>query len=329
MFGARREIIGIDLGTGWSKAVVLRLRGEGEGPIAREYALVPTEPGGTRAALEQTLRKLFRKLGSRSRECAITFWPVGAKMRFFDRGTPQAASALSRAPSAEVEALFHEKLRDYVAVGGVVESCLDGVASSMCVAEAVPRAAVQDVESVLRKLGRKLCVLQLAPLALLNSFTTSCLDIAREQPYLVTDFGRERALILGGYRGLARAARVVDFPWELIKTQVTEDGGGADSAIREQGAEAMQNLFRELVDVCDYIDSQDQHTRLSRMHVSGALSNNADVMRSLGEALEVQCISWNPLRSIEAGKRALKESSLVEDLPRLPLAAGVALQWAA
>jgi hypothetical protein len=250
-------------------------------------------------------------------------------MRFFDRGTPEAAKALSRASAVEIGALFHEELRDHVAVGGLVESCLDGSASSMCVAEAVPKAAVENVEAVLRKLGKKLRMLQLAPLSLLNCFSASCPEIAREQPFLVTDFGRERALILGGYRGLARAARVVDFPWELIKTQVTEEGSSADSAVRERGAEAMQNLFKELVDVCDYIDSQDQHLRLSRMHVSGALSNNAEVMRSLGEALEVECVSWNPLRAIEAEKRALSNPHLVEDLPRLPLAAGVALQYAA
>ena len=250
-------------------------------------------------------------------------------MRFFDRGTPEAARSLGRSTAAEIAALFHEELKDYVSVGGFVEGCHKDFQSTMGVAEAVPKVAVADVEAALRKLGRKLRVLQLAPLALLNSFSTSCLEIARDQPYLVTDFGRERALILAGFRGVARVARVVDFPWELIKTQVVDDAGAVDPVAREQGAEAMQNLFKELVDVCDFLDAQDQQTRLSRMHVSGALSNNPEVMRSLGEALEVQCITWNPLQSIELEKRAKNAPRLTEDLSRLPLAAGVALQCAA
>ena len=327
MFSKEREIIGIDLGSGWAKAVVLRLREEG--PLVREYAMVPSEPGDSRKALEETLRKLFRQLRSKSSECAVTFWPNGAKMRFFDRGTPEAAKSLARATAGEIESLFHEELKDYVAVGGPVEGCHTDFQSSMGVAEAVPKIAVAEVESALRKLGRRLRVLQLAPLALLNSFSTSCAEIARDHSYVVTDFGRERALILAGFRGVARVARVVEFPWELIKTQVVDDAGAVDPVAREQGAEAMQNLFKELVDVCDFLDAQDQQTRLSRMHVSGALSNNAEVMRSLGEALEVQCVTWNPLQSIEMERLAKSAPGLSEDLPRLPLAAGVALQCAA
>ena len=327
MFSKEREIIGIDLGSGWAKAVVLRLR-EG-GPLVREYGMVPTEIGDSRKSIEETFRKLFREIRSKSPDCAVTFWPSGAKLRFFDRGTPEAARSLARATVPEIESLFHEGLKEYVAVGGPIESCHENVQSSMGVAEAVPKTAVANVEYALKKLGRRLRVLQLAPLALLNSFSTSCIEIARDQSYLVTDFGRERALILAGFRGVARVARVVDFPWELIKTQVVDDAGAVDPSAREQGAEAMQNLFKELVDVCDFLDVQDQQTRLSRMHVSGALSNNSEVMRSLGEALEVQCVTWNPLQSIEVEKRPRNEARLTEDLPRLPLAAGVALQCAA
>jgi Tfp pilus assembly PilM family ATPase len=327
MFATRREIIGIDLGSGWAKAVVLRLQGSGEAPLVREYAMAPAEPGESRAALEHTLRRLFRKLRTRSRDCAVTCWPAGAKLRLFDRDTPEAARAINRMSPEELDQLFHEKLAGHVAVCGRVESCAQGAPSATCIAEAVPKETIADLEAVLRKLGRRLRVLQLAPIALLNAFTSSCLDVAREQPFLVTDFGRERALIVAGYGGLVRAIRVVDFPWETVRAQGAT--AAADSAISEQGAKAMQTLLKELVDVCDYLDAQDQHARLSRMHVSGALSSNAEVMRSLGQALDVECAPWNPLRSTVAADRALDDFHLLENLPRLPLAAGVALQYAA
>jgi Tfp pilus assembly PilM family ATPase len=329
MFGSRREIIGIDLGTASAKAVVLRLSADGEAPLVREYTIVPTQPGGTAIALEQTLARVFRKLRTRSRDCAIAVWPAGAKFRFFDRGTPEAARAIPNIKPEEVRQLFHEELNGYVSVCGKVESCQEAGVSSMCVAEAVPKEAIDAIEGAVKNLGRRLRVVQLTPLALLNAFTSSCLEVAREEPFLVTDFGRERALIIGGYRGLARVIRVVDFPWEAIISGGKEGSNSPTSAMTAQGMEAMQTLLRELVDVCDFLDAQDHHTRLARMHVSGALSSNAEVMRTLGQALEVSCVSWNPLRCAVAADRALQDFQLMEDLSRLPLAAGVALQYAA
>ena len=329
MFGRRREIIGIDLGSGAAKAVVLRLEEEGKCITMREHVVVPTEYGGGRIALERTLAKVFGKLRTRSRDCAITMWPDGAKLRLFDLGTAQGAKAIASSSPAEVQRLFPEKLTGYVSVCSKVESCRDGESSSMCVAEAVPQQTLHDVEAVLRNLGRRLRVLQLTPLALLNAFTSSCLDIARDEPYLVADFGRERALIVAGYQGLARAVRVVDFPWESIITSGKSEESAAGSTSAEKGMEAMQTLLRELVDVCDYLDAKDESTRLSQMHVSGVLSSNPDAMRTLGEALDVKCVPWNPLSSVTAADRGLSDARFIEDLRRLPLAAGVALQYAA
>jgi Tfp pilus assembly PilM family ATPase len=330
MFRRHREIIGIDLGSAVAKAVVLRIPGEGQQLIAREHAVVPVEAGGGTTGLERTLRQLFRTLRSRTRDCAIALWPAGAKLRFFDRGSSQTARAPAQLKPEEVQRLFPEPLVGYVSACAPVESCRESETSSMFVAEAVPKQAIDDLEAVLRKLGRRLSVLQLTPIALLNAFTSAHLDIARDEPFLVADFGKERTLIVAGYHGLARAVRVVDFPWESIITagkQGANNGNGITST--EQGFESMQLLLKELVDVCDYLDAQDQHMRLGTMHVSGVLSSNADVMRTLGEALDLKCVHWNPLGSVSESKRAANDSRFAQDLPRLPVAAGVALQYAA
>jgi Tfp pilus assembly PilM family ATPase len=329
MFRRHREIIGIDLGSAVAKAVVLRIPREGQQLIAREHAVVPVEPGGSRTALERTLRQLFRSLRSRTRFCAITMWPEGAKLRFFDRGSAQTSRAPAQLKPDEVQRLFPEPLVGYVSACAPVETCRESETSSMCVAEAVPKQAIDDLEAVLRKLGRRLTVLQLTPIALLNAFTSARQDIARDEPFLVADFGKERTLIVAGYHGLARTVRVVDFPWESIITAGKEGANGNAITSTEQGFKSMQLLLKELVDVCDYLDAQDQHMRLGTMHVSGVLSSNAGVMRTLGEALDLKCVHWNPLGSVSELKRAPNDSRFAKDLPRLPLAAGVALQYAA
>jgi hypothetical protein len=196
----------------------------------------------------------------------------------------------------------------------------------MCVAEAVPQAIISDLAAVFRKLGRRLRIVQLAPMALLNAFTSSCLEVARDQPFLAVDFGRERALVVGGTGGITCAVRVVKFPWESVLTQPAAGPSNDENA---PATEAMQLLLKELVDVCDFLDAQDQHSRLGRVHVSGAFSTKADAMRSLGEALDVECVGWNPLRCAVAADRALEGFQLLEHLPRLPLATGAALQFAA
>jgi hypothetical protein len=325
MFGSRRDIIGIDLGTAWTKAVVLRNVGAGVAPIAREYAMAPADPATGREGLERTVRRVLRKLRSRSRDCAVAIWPEGARLRVFDRGTsavPRGGGPTSNA--TEIEDLFHEKLTGYVSVCGAIESCRPDVPSSMSVAEAVPQVVLADLEAVFRKLGRRLRIVQLAPMALLNAFTSSCLEIARDQPFLAVDFGRERALVIGGTGGVTRAVRVVKFPWESVAASA-----GSGDRQQEQATEAMHLLLKELLDVCDFLDAQDHHARLGRMHVSGAFSTNAEAMRSLGQALDVECVGWNPLRCAVAADRALDDFRLLEHLPRLSLATGVALQYAA
>src|SRR5215207_10008062 len=110
MFRRHREIIGIDLGSAFAKAVVLRIPGAGQQLVAREHAVVPVDTGGGTAGLERTLRQLFRSLRSRTRHCAIAAWPEGAKLRFFDRGSSQTAREAAQMKPEEVQRLFPEPL---------------------------------------------------------------------------------------------------------------------------------------------------------------------------------------------------------------------------
>src|SRR6185436_6416040 len=112
MFG-KREIIGIDLGATRAKAVVLAY-GSGNTPMSiRGHAMVPC--GDPEQPLGDLLRQLLRKLRSRCRDCAVSAWPDGARLRLFEGKTEPDLIEAVRAGTDDASRLFYEPLEDYVA----------------------------------------------------------------------------------------------------------------------------------------------------------------------------------------------------------------------
>ncbi len=337
MFSSKRQIIGIDLGASCAKAVVLKY-GAGDAPtVIREYAMLPSED--RELPLDELLRALLRKLRTRCRDCAISAWPAGARLRFFDgKAEPELVRAL-RHGTPDAQALFHEKLDDYVAQCGRVTSLRGDDNDSMFVASGIPRGELTVMENTLRKLGYTLRLLQLTPVAILNAFTASQSEIVRKQPFLVVDFGRARMTILGGSRGSVRVMRRVDFPWgeiplPLISAEESETPAEGSSSADEDALSAIfgdvtELLVSELQPVLESFRMQDEFFNFDRIYVSGGLSNHRAVIKRLAEGLHIERIQWNSLRHISAHHRALENFTLLSELAHLPAAAGAAFQCAA
>jgi hypothetical protein len=336
VFRRKRQIIGIDLGASRAKAVVLEY-GEGENSVSiREYAVLPMD---REQPLENLLRKLLRKLRTRCRECAISAWPAGARLRFFDgKAEPELARAVRRG-NFDASSLFCEALDDYVAQCCQVTRLRGASDSAMYVACGIPRGELSAIENALRKLRYQLCLFQLAPVAVLNAFTASQTETARKEPFLLVDFGRGRMTIWGGLRGSVRVMHRVDFPWGEIPeppcsvadpNAAPEVGANADDdALSAIFGDVTDVLAAELQRVLDSFEMDEDFSEVERIYVSGGLSNHPTVMRRLAEALQMQCVQWNPLRHIAAHRKALEDFSLLSELAHLPGAAGAAFQWAA
>jgi hypothetical protein len=157
MFFRRRQIIGIDIGTSCAKAVVLDYGAESEKVFIREYAILPLESEDQ--PLAETLWRLLRKLRTRCRECAVSGWPSGARVRLFDRATDSAAVHIRSGKKAGGDLLFHEELNDYVTECGPVANLRGTRENSMFLASGIPRPELNAMESALRKLRYKLVLL--------------------------------------------------------------------------------------------------------------------------------------------------------------------------
>jgi hypothetical protein len=329
VFRRKRQIIGIDLGASRAKAVVLEY-GDGENSVTvRDYAVLPL---AREQPLEDLLRKLLRKLRTRCRECAISAWPAGARLRFFDgKAEPELVRAL-RGGNIDASALFCEALEDYVAQCCPVASLRGNRDSSMFVACGIPRGELNVIENALRKLRYQICLFQLAPVAVLNAFTASQTDTARKEPFLLVDFGRARMTIWGGLGGSVRVMRRVDFSWgEMPEPPFSvADAESADNdALLAIFGDVSDVLAAELQRVLDSFQIHDDFSDVQRIYVSGGLSNHPPVMRRLAEVLQMQCVQWNPLRHVAAHSKALKDFNLLGELAHLPAAAGAAFQCTA
>jgi hypothetical protein len=76
----------------------------------------------------------------------------------------------------------------------------------------------------------------------------------------------------------------------------------------------------------DHLHRDEHYARPLRFYISGPLNPESLPIQALATHLEIPAMTWNPLRTAAAGKRALAEYHLLEELSRLPAAAGAALQ---
>jgi Tfp pilus assembly PilM family ATPase len=336
MFFRRQQVIGIDLGASSAKAVLLEKRAAGTAGLIREYAMLSLDASGR--PLEEIVRWLTQKLRTRCRACAVSAWPTGAKLRFFDPHSEPALVKSIATGKIDASALFHEPLEDYVVQCAPVANLRGGNEGSMFVASGIPRTELNKIEKAVQKAGCELHLLQLAPVALLNAFTASQTDIGKKEPFLLVDFGRARMTIIGGIDGSVRMMRRADFPWGEIPPPLMaadaeatqdDDNGDVDEVFSAIFGDVTRLVASELRWMLESLQTQEDFVHFDEVYVSGALTNNRPVMERLRKDLEIQCKQWNPFRHLAAHNRALSDFSLLGDLAHLPSAAGAAFQHAA
>jgi len=351
MLGRKRQIIGIDLGAARAKAIVLDYGKTDDDVYIRESSVHPlTDPD---EPLSDVVRNLVRSLRTRCRDCAVTAWPTGSMLRIFDAKAEPALIKAVRTGRAAASDLFYEKLDDYIAECGPALNLNGNAAEGTYVACGIPRRQLTTVRDVLRKLGFRLRLFQLTPVAVLNAFTASQTEEARTGPFFVVDFGTARMTLIAGHGGSVRVIRRVEFPFgEVPEPPIPLEDTGS-SAEAEHGAnQAMDAMFGDLADqlaaeirpvlhafqMHDQSENQTSEMDFSvqdsaglfrRIFVCGALSNHGPMMRRIGATLNVECLPWNPFRHIAAHRIVLEDFTLLRELQFLPAAAGAAFQYAA
>jgi Tfp pilus assembly PilM family ATPase len=327
------QIIGLDLGASRIKAVVLQFDPESGEMLVRDYAIETLAENGE--SLEPVLRRLLRRLRTRSRRCAVAMWPDGALLRCFEPEAERELVKQLQRGKADAKQIFHDGVQNHVSACERLASFGDADVLAPYVACAIPQEAIDRVEAILRRLGYDIAAVQVTPLAILNAFAAS--QERSSQAFLAVDFGRGRMTVLGGAADTVTLIRTVDFPWGEIPLPMIPSSEHEDDSERAACEEAdallldglTDHIAAELRPILASIRAQSETVSLRCIHVSGGVSNHPVALRQLAEKLELECHPWNPIRHVAAHKRALQDFTMLSDLSQLPAAAGVAFQCAA
>src|SRR5260221_8440226 len=187
MFFNNRQIIGLDIGASRAKAVLLE-QGKADGSMAvRDYAIDRLDEPNL--PLETQLRPLLKRLRSRCRDCAVSLWPSGAKLRLINGNVEPKTVGEMRRGTADGKSLFHEELKGYICEYGEITGLTRRKADSTFAVCGLPEIEITRIEKALHTLGYRVHLVQLAPLAVLNAFAASQGEEELTRPFELVDFG--------------------------------------------------------------------------------------------------------------------------------------------
>jgi hypothetical protein len=335
-------VVGIDIGSGCAKAAVLEGNARSKSIVVRESALLPIEDPAQPFAT--TLRLLLAKLQTRSRDCALATWPPSAQVRFIESNgayagrvrreltAPEATDfTVTDTPETTTEA-------DHVFDASPIPGSKSPGSAAKMLECGILRVDLDLIHHAFKEVRRTLRLVQLAPVSLFNAFAISQPEIATRESYFLVDIGKRRTTLIAGAQGAMRLIRVVDLGWDYVAEPLELEFGTEcrgqlqslpvdDMDVRSATADAMQRLSLEIERSLDHLHRDEHYARPIRYYISGPLTPESLPIQTLSTHLAIPAMTWNPLRRAAAGKRALAEYHLLEELPRLPAAAGAALQY--
>lgn len=331
IFKRSNSVIGLDLGHASLKAVVLEKNSESAELIVRNFAIQRREDPAH--ALEHQLRKLLRKLRPRTRECALAFWPQDSVLRFVERSRSDSSSPREwlQSPQSPLRDLDHHLL-DFCDLG---QSPEDPSKRRFLVC-ASPKQSLETIARTLEKAGLHPVLMQLTPMALSNAFHFSRDQQTLNDPFLVADIGARETHISGGHSDQVLLLRTL--PWgtdqfleELanknIQLEEQQFTTSEPAALSRGLSAAAAPLAKELRLSADFLSRGGQS--IETIHLSGYLGTLPEFSAALERESLIPCTLWNPFQKITAGEKALSGYRLLEEISRLPAAAGAALQYLA
>jgi Tfp pilus assembly PilM family ATPase len=175
--------------------------------------------------LEDTVRVLLKKLKSRCRDCAISVWPEGARVKIFEGRKWASGHEMRDLIAADSRGIFNEALTDYT-FDCVKEAGIGAGADadhSLFVGCGIPRSETERLQAVFPALGYRLHLLQLMPIAVFNAFAHSHEEIFAKKPYLLADIGKSRMTVVAGAANRLPLLRVIEFGWGEVDARFIEE----------------------------------------------------------------------------------------------------------
>lgn len=339
MFQRPIRIIGLDIGAYCLKAALLEKHPESGEILLRHYATYDRPQIPER--LDVSISKLVKKLRTRVRLCAVAVWPERSVLRFTQRNSDSPIDLKNLQDKTDP---LTSDLEDYILDFADLGSLPNNEGGKNFLICGSPREAILELMQTLANARLDVAMVQLMPVAISNAFHFSQSNDTRKNPFLFADVGARQTHISGGHSGKVLLLRTV--PWGALDFQERLRSAPKGRNATEDALEyAAKPLVQELKSSADFLQIEDESStdtlesafhfvaathgadRITQIHLSGYLGTSREFVEAVTQGCGLPCFLWNPFQKLIAGERPLQDYKLLEELCRLPGAAGVALQY--
>lgn len=345
MATAPNSVIGIDLGHYAFKSVVMQRR-VGNRFQLTHYAVRATDgPVETPEQTANQVKLLLKEMGGSAKACVVAVTSPEAIIRIIEQ--PETPCEILRdALRINGFSMLNQDCRDYVldcdlaeANGGNEphQAASPGRgAQKKYLVGGLPRKQVARIAEAFQKSHCSLDAIQLAPVSIFNAFEFSNGETFGNEAFLLVDIGHAASTVTVGFRKELIIVRSFDHgARELIDTLVHHGGDGAESVLSqlEEGDEilletarlSLSALTREIGSSIGFFEGHYEEN-ITKVFVSGAAAKSRTILKILTEELHMPCEAWNPFLKCELALSGSQKAGFANDIPRLNVACGAALE---
>lgn len=335
----RSQVVAIDLGSRFTKAVYLQRKGT-EIELAN-YCLVDT-PAPDRATagggLAEHLKRVMQELGVRTRQVVLAVGVQDCVLRHAE---------MPLMPVGDMRQLLRFNAKNYLQqdfaehvfdcfllspVGGEA-----GKAPQKCrtLIGASKRQTIADLQSAVKAAGLVAEMVVPGTVGPANAFELGYPEVFTKEVVALIDLGYKNSTINILDAGQLLLNRVVSIGGEKLTTGLAEamsissaEAEGMKLAMPEDVQMVMMMLLQplagELHASLDFYEHQHDKT-VSQTFISGGAARSEFIVKSLKEELSRETKAWNPLAGLRMGLSPEKMGEVEQVAPQLAVAAGAAL----
>jgi type IV pilus assembly protein PilM len=338
----REEIIGIDLGTKTTKAVLVQRKGEVYTLL--NYVLVEApsaEKAFSRSVWADHVRKVGKALGSATRRVVLAMGP--ASTIFSQAELPAAApSDLRKIIKLSPKNYLQQDLPDhvfdcYVTAGDDRDGAARARRKARVLVAAARRPLIEDLVDGAWDAGYTVERITLSQVATADAFAAANPEEAPNETVAFLDIGFRHSTISILYRGRLSLVRVVNIGAEQLAdvmhqasthgpgmAQEDDENPGLD-ALQMSVQKAIRGLAKEVDASVGFFLSQ-YDVPVHQVYVSGGSARSHLILQTLELELGVPCRAWNPALALKhEGAVASRGGDLEYEAPQLTVAVGAAL----
>jgi type IV pilus assembly protein PilM len=338
----REEIIGIDLGTKTTKAVLVRRKGDEY--ILRNYVLMEApsaEKAFSRTVWAEHVRKVGKALGGATRRLVLAMGP--SSTLFSQAELPAAAASdlrkiIKLSPKNYLQQDLPDHVFDcYVTAGDDREAAGRTRRKARVLVAAARRPLIEDLVDGAWDAGYTVERITLSQVATADAFAAANPEEAPSETAAFLDIGFRHSTISILYRGRLSLVRVVNIGAEQLAdvmqqastrgpvvSQDDDENPGLD-ALQVSVQKAIRGLAKEVDASVGFFLSQ-YDVPVHQVYVSGGSARSHLILQTLELELGVPCRAWNPALALKhEGEAASRGGDLEYEAPQLTVAVGAAL----